>query len=292
MSRWSLVLLAVMCAAAWNESDGRGAAPAKPAAKAPPPEARPIRAVPRPCQRASSFVDAAAAAGGAVRAASHHIDLRDDARRGARPGDAAHYDALMIYANHTTITPAQEKALLDFVEGGKGLVALHCAVGMFTESPRYVALVGGEFQRHGTGRVHGGDRAARRIRSCRGSKPFTTWDETYVHTQAQPGRSHGAAWSAWTAKGREPYTWVRTQGKGRVFYTAFGHDAAHVEPSRSSRSSSSTARAWAVGDAGAPGVAAAEDAGGRSTSTASTCPTTRTATRRRSISCRSRLQTR
>ncbi|MGI8671539.1 MAG: PVC-type heme-binding CxxCH protein, partial [Luteitalea sp.] len=25
-------------------------------------------------------------------------------------------------------------------------------------------------------------------------------------------------------KGREPYTWVRTQGKGRVFYTAYGHD--------------------------------------------------------------------
>ncbi len=26
------------------------------------------------------------------------------------------------------------------------------------------------------------------------------------------------------AAGREPYTWVRTQGKGRVFYTAYGHD--------------------------------------------------------------------
>ena len=26
------------------------------------------------------------------------------------------------------------------------------------------------------------------------------------------------------SEGREPYTWVRTQGKGRVFYTAYGHD--------------------------------------------------------------------
>ena len=24
------------------------------------------------------------------------------------------------------------------------------------------------------------------------------------------------------AEGKEPYTWVRTQGKGRVFYTAYG----------------------------------------------------------------------
>ena len=26
------------------------------------------------------------------------------------------------------------------------------------------------------------------------------------------------------AAGREPWTWVRTHGKGRVFYTASGHD--------------------------------------------------------------------
>ena len=39
------------------------------------------------------------------------------------PATLKHYDALMIYANHKTITPAQEQALVDFVEGGKGLVA-------------------------------------------------------------------------------------------------------------------------------------------------------------------------
>ena len=25
-------------------------------------------------------------------------------------------------------------------------------------------------------------------------------------------------------EGREPWTWVRTHGEGRVFYTAWGHD--------------------------------------------------------------------
>ena len=63
----------------------------------------------------------------------------------------AHYDALMIYANHKTLTPEQERALLEFVEGGKGVVAIHCASAMFTDSERYIALIGGEFQRHGTG---------------------------------------------------------------------------------------------------------------------------------------------
>ena len=34
-----------------------------------------------------------------------------------------HYDGLVIYANHKTITPEQEQALVDFVEGGKAIVA-------------------------------------------------------------------------------------------------------------------------------------------------------------------------
>src|SRR5690349_24896287 len=37
----------------------------------------------------------------------------------------AKYDALLIYANHTTITPEQEKALLDFVNAGKGFLPIH-----------------------------------------------------------------------------------------------------------------------------------------------------------------------
>ena len=50
-----------------------------------------------------------------------------------------------------------------------------------------------------------------------------SWDETYVHTKHNPvdrtvlevRRENGHD---------EPWTWVRTYGKGRVFYTAWGHD--------------------------------------------------------------------
>ena len=42
-----------------------------------------------------------------------------------------YYDAIIIYGNHTTLAPDQEKALLDFVESGKGVVALHSASEMF-----------------------------------------------------------------------------------------------------------------------------------------------------------------
>ena len=98
----------------------------------------------------------------------------------------ANYDALMLYANHTKIAPEQEKALLDFVAGGKGLVVLHCASFMFQNSEAFIALVGGQFQRHGSGEF-----SAEIVQPehpiMKGFENFTTpWDETYVHTKHNP----------------------------------------------------------------------------------------------------------
>src|SRR5688500_10346492 len=59
------------------------------------------------------------------------------------------YDALVIFANHTRISPEQEKALLDHVESGHGLVPIHCASFCFLNSPKYIELVGGQFKSHG-----------------------------------------------------------------------------------------------------------------------------------------------
>ena len=50
----------------------------------------------------------------------------------------ARYDALVIYANHDAIAPDQEKAVLDFVAGGKGLLPIHSASFCFQNSPAYV----------------------------------------------------------------------------------------------------------------------------------------------------------
>src|ERR1700722_3321726 len=43
------------------------------------------------------------------------------------PATLARYDALLIYANTTAISPDQEKALLDYVANGGGFVPVHCA---------------------------------------------------------------------------------------------------------------------------------------------------------------------
>lgn len=137
------------------------------------------------------------------------------------PATLAKYDALMIYANHNTITPEQEKALLDYVAGGKAFLPLHAASYCFRNSPAYVALVGAQFQKHGTGEF-----TATIVKAdhpvLEGIQPFQVWDETYVHTMHNTDRT--VLMERVDAAGAEPWTWVRTHGKGRVFYTAYGHD--------------------------------------------------------------------
>jgi putative membrane-bound dehydrogenase-like protein len=128
------------------------------------------------------------------------------------------YDDLLIYANITVISQEHEKALLDYVEGGHGLVVLHCGSYCFLNSPKYIALVGGQFLKHSTG-VFRTTIVAPDHPIMQGFKGFESWDETYVHTKQNTENR-----TVLEMRDTEPYTWVRTQGKGRVFYTAWGHD--------------------------------------------------------------------
>ena len=132
------------------------------------------------------------------------------------------FDGLILYANHDTISPAQEKALLDFVASGKGFIPLHSGSYCFRNSEEVVALIGGQFKSHG-----GGSFSAEIIKpdhpAMAGVTPFVTeWDETYVHVNMADDIE--VLMERVDENGREPYTWVKNYGQGRVFYTAFGHD--------------------------------------------------------------------
>jgi putative membrane-bound dehydrogenase-like protein len=132
------------------------------------------------------------------------------------------YDGLLIYANQTKISPEQEKALLAYVEGGKGLIALHCASFCFLNSPAYIDLVGAQFRSHETGTFRS-TVAAPDHPIMKGYQGFESWDETYVHHKHNL-KNRTVLEERVEGRRREPWTWVRTQGKGRVFYTAWGHD--------------------------------------------------------------------
>ena len=131
------------------------------------------------------------------------------------------YDGLVIYANHEKISESQEAALKGFVEGGKGLIPLHSASGCFKNSEWYLSTIGGQFLSHGNGAF------TTKIISkshpvLAGVSEFETIDETYVHQKLNPDMT--ILMENIQGSKHEPYTWVRKQGKGRVFYTAYGHN--------------------------------------------------------------------
>ncbi|MCC9606544.1 ThuA domain-containing protein [Blastopirellula sp. JC732] len=138
------------------------------------------------------------------------------------------YDGLMIYANIEEISPDQEAALLDYVAKGGALIPLHCATYCFLNSPAYVDLVGGQFQKHG-GEVFSTVIAEPNHPIMKGFHGFQSWDETYIHhrhnEQNRTVLEYRVKGGQADGKTQEPWTWIRTQGAGRVFYTAWGHDA-------------------------------------------------------------------
>jgi putative membrane-bound dehydrogenase-like protein len=132
------------------------------------------------------------------------------------------YDALLVYANIDSIELAAAKALLDYVDGGGGFVPLHCASYCFRNSDEVVALIGAQFRRHGTG-VFRTEIASSEHPIMKGFDGFESWDETYVHDKHNETNRTVLEYRI-DKEGKEPWTWVRTHGKGRVFYTAWGHD--------------------------------------------------------------------
>jgi uncharacterized protein len=133
----------------------------------------------------------------------------------------SNYDGLIVYANHDTISRSQEHALIEFVKGGKGFIPLHCASWCFRNSNEVVELIGGQFKSHKYDSFPAViTQPAHPV--MRGISSFTTLDETYVHDKIS--KNIQVLSERVEGNHREPYTWVRNYGQGRVFYTAYGHD--------------------------------------------------------------------
>ncbi len=162
------------------------------------------------------------------------------------PERLAKCDALLIFRDHGDLPPKPEAALMDFVEGGKGLFALHCASNCFRNSDKYTALVGGRFLRHGTGTFRARIIDAQHP-AMRGLSSFETWDETYVHDQLNPdirvlmvreeqgedtSRTPGSATRARAASSTPRWATTNTPGRTRVFRSCWNGGCAG-RPARS-----------------------------------------------------------
>ena len=168
-------------------------------------------------------------------------------------GDAARlaeFDALLLYANHGRIEPHQWTNLKNYVETGGGFVPVHCASWCFGNEPGFDQLVGGRFKSH-----QGTEFTAKIVKpnhpALKDVKEFTAWDETYFHSNHNP-KNRTVLMVRDAMKGDphtepEPWTWVRTQGNGRIFYTASGHDQ-RVWKNAGFHQLLKSGILWAVGD--------------------------------------------
>jgi len=143
------------------------------------------------------------------------------------PDNLARFDGLLVFANIERITPEAESALLNYVQGGGGLIPVHCGSFCFLNSDKYIELVGGQFRSHGFTRFET-KVVAPDHEIMQGLSPVRSMDESYRHSRLNPDKvvleTRSAESGPVSDPDGEPYTWVRTSGKGRVFYTAWGHD--------------------------------------------------------------------
>ncbi len=139
------------------------------------------------------------------------------------PETLAKYEVVLLYLGSDNSKPERVKALVSFVENGGGIVGIHHTSGAFKGDPSFVKLLGGEFKKHGSGQVqakhiHGQENHP----ALGGISEFIAWDETFSHKNLNPDRTDLQTRNENGLD--EAWTWVRNQGKGRVFYTAHGHD--------------------------------------------------------------------
>ncbi|NQX01329.1 ThuA domain-containing protein [bacterium] len=144
----------------------------------------------------------------------------EDPAEALNPETLAKYDAVLMYGNWAQNGPmpsTQLNALTAYVEAGGAFLPIHCASACFGGSPEFIKLVGGHFKNHTDGVFKATNvNAEHPVMSQYGG--FSAWDETYVHDKQGDDRV------ILEKREEEPWTWVREQGKGRVFYTAAGHD--------------------------------------------------------------------
>jgi len=143
---------------------------------------------------------------------------------------------------NTKETPERCKALMDFIKGGKGIVGIHAATDNFYKWPEAQRMMGGKFTGHPWG--SGGtwavkiDEPNHPLMAAFRGKGFKIKDEIYRTDPPLYSRDNQLVLMSLdmsdettrNAKGVRPgdmdtgISWVKTYGKGRLFYCSLGHN--------------------------------------------------------------------
>ena len=136
------------------------------------------------------------------------------------------------------IDEEQKKELLAFVrDDGKGFVAAHTALTAFDSWPEFGELHRRPLRRTSVARAGHGDQRGRRFPGDARISRRPSRSTTSSIRRRSSRRTRGSCCGSTSRRcrrtrncGKEgfPLAWAKNYGKGRVFYSSFGHDAAHV----------------------------------------------------------------
>jgi uncharacterized protein len=169
------------------------------------------------------------------------------------------YDAVMFYTTgELPMTDEEKEAFTDFIRSGHGFVGVHSATDTFYMWEPYLKIVGAYFNDHPWHQkvtVEVTDPASPLVSFY--GKSFQVNDEIYQMSDFQADSSHvllrldpnsvdlknprvRRRFYGW------PLAWTRMDGKGRIFYTALGHEKAVWEDSQFQQMLLNAIK-WAVG---------------------------------------------
>jgi type 1 glutamine amidotransferase len=135
----------------------------------------------------------------------------------------------------------EQKALIDYVQGGGGLVGIHLAAAEALGWPEFNQMLGAIYAGQAWQAFHKTplklDDPQSPLTAAFAGKGFTVADDIYMFRESRLRETVHVLLSVNTAEapkslwadrpdGDYPVSWVRKHGDGRVFYTALGHEPA------------------------------------------------------------------
>jgi len=146
------------------------------------------------------------------------------------------FDLIVQAVTQASITPEQEKGLLDAVMGGVGIAGWHGGLAdSFRSSVNYEYMIGGQWVAHPGGVIDYEVNIADPMDPITaGLTDFKMHSEQY-YMQVDPNNKvlattrFSGQYDRWIKGVVMPVVWKKPFGKGRVFYTSLGHVASDFD---------------------------------------------------------------
>ncbi len=132
------------------------------------------------------------------------------------------FDLVVFYWTVGAIKDEQRQGLLDHIAKGKGFVTFHSGADSFRDDATWKKFVGGYFTTHPAYRTYQVSVTENDSPITKDITEFMITDEQYIlnYDEAAIKVLANALW-----KGKlMPVLWTKSWEKGRVFYSALGHD--------------------------------------------------------------------